>query len=83
MAELAGFRFPTKWLGLAGRAGRGVVLVGVGLEGSFGVLAGELLVREYFLDGEVPDLTRGLWLKSSSDFFLAVLLKGISKELLL
>ena len=57
MAELAGFRFPTKWLGLAGRAGRGVVLVGVGFEGSFGVLAGELLVREYFLDGDVPDLT--------------------------
>ena len=57
MAELVGFTFPTKWLGLAGRAGRGVVLVGVGFEGSFGVLAGELLVREYFLDGDVPDLT--------------------------
>merc|ERR1719410_2388513 len=57
MVELVGFILPTKWLGLAGRAGLGVVLVGVGFDGSFGVLAGELFVLEYFLDGDVPDLT--------------------------
>ena len=52
-----------------------------GLVGSFGVLAGELFVREYFLDGDPLFKNGGLWERSSSDFFLPFLVNGASKEL--
>ena len=68
-----------KWLGLAGRAGLGVELF-PGLLGSLGVLAGELFVLEYFLTPGVTDGLEDLGDKSSSDFFLPVLLIEASNE---
>ena len=94
MAELTGLPLTIgdKWLGLAGSAGLDVMLIPVpGLLGNLGVLAGELVLvflagdvaelREDFRAGEPLDRNGGREVRSSSDFFRPVLLRGVSKEL--
>ena len=94
MAELTGLPLTIgdKWLGLAGSAGLEVTPGPVpGLLGSLGILAGELVLD--FLAGDAAELrddlrageplvrNGGREVRSSSDFFRPVLVRGVSNEL--